>query len=91
MDLTNIRMAKRGRCARLVLEPSDPSRILGQVWRQQFERHGPTEGEISGDPNFTHAAHPEGAQELVSVQAHAGCSAHQVFLRHIFARCSSRE
>jgi len=61
----DVRMVRRRKDLCLTLEASQSFRILGELIRQNLDRHIPAELSISRPINLAHPALPDGLDDLV--------------------------
>jgi hypothetical protein len=58
-------MIQRRSGARFELESLERLLVLGQILRQEFQRHTPAEMEVFRDPNAPHAARAKALAHLI--------------------------
>ncbi len=64
-------MVERGQHLRFALKAGEAGRVGGELARQDFEGDFALELGVGGAVDLTHAAHAEGADDLVVFQASA--------------------
>ena len=65
IDGANVGVIQRRSGARFELEPLERLLVLGQIRRQEFQRHAPAELKVFRDPNAPHAARAKALDHLI--------------------------
>lgn len=65
VDRADVRMILRGEHLRLALKAGQPVRIIGQLLRQDLDRHLPIETRAPGEINLSHPSRPKEREDLV--------------------------
>ena len=71
VDRHDVRVAERGRRARLLREAPEAQRVGGEPLGQELDRHVAVQLLVVGPPDLAHAAGPDAGGQLVSAELHS--------------------